>query len=548
MAKEEPATLSYKELVRRLYDLKNLALPPLEGEKSGCFSSYDRKSVYNSESGLYENWGANDDGSGFIRQEGDSLVVFELDGPGVIWRVWSALPGEGHMRIYIDDSAEPAFDRPFRDYFEKFADEGCPSNFPNLTPTLSRGRNSFIPVPFQKRCKVLLDPGWGAYYHFTYTQFPAGTRVPSFDGTFDKETKIALAEADRFLQLRGNRTPLTDNGIDHTASTVVPAGGKSVLWSAAGAGAVAMIRLRPNLADRDEERQKSALRQLALSIRWDGEASPSVWAPLGDFFGAAPGIRPYRSLPLGMNEFEFYSRWYMPFSDGARIEIENDGPEPMEIAAVIRVEPLDRLHAERLLRFHAKWHRDAYLDLDMGRFREQGDRWPDWPLLLAKGRGRFCGVHLHVFNAWEQPEAEPETWWYGRWDRKTIDWWWGEGDEKFFIDGETFPSTFGTGSEDYIGYAWAAEPPFPMFDSAFASQPYIEMDGNGHTSVNRFHIADNIPFQESFEGFIEKYKDNAWGSGNRCLYAATVYWYQEPGTLDAYGRVPVEERLGYDRL
>lgn len=39
-------------------------------------------------------------------------------------------------------------------------------------------------------------------------------------------------------------------------------------------------------------------------------------------------------------------------------------------------------------------------------------------------------------------------------DNKTIDWWWGEGDEKFFVDGEKFPSSFGTGSEDYIGYAW----------------------------------------------------------------------------------------------
>jgi hypothetical protein len=39
----------------------------------------------------------------------------------------------------------------------------------------------------------------------------------------------------------------------------------------------------------------------------------------------------------------------------------------------------------------------------------------------------------------------------GAWDKKNIDWWWGEGDEKFFVDGEQFPSTFGTGSEDYVG-------------------------------------------------------------------------------------------------
>lgn len=60
-----------------------------------------------------------------------------------------------------------------------------------------------------------------------------------------------------------------------------------------------------------------------------------------------------------------------------------------------------------------------------------------------------------------------------------MDWWWGEGDEKFFVDGERFPSTFGTGSEDYIGYAWAAEPPFARFDSAYACMNAMPLDGNG---------------------------------------------------------------------
>ncbi|PQP85579.1 hypothetical protein CPT76_35455, partial [Paenibacillus sp. AR247] len=63
---------SYQDLVRRLYDLEALAIPPQDGEKSGCFSSFDRSSIYHAETGLYENWGANDDGAGFIRQEGDS--------------------------------------------------------------------------------------------------------------------------------------------------------------------------------------------------------------------------------------------------------------------------------------------------------------------------------------------------------------------------------------------------------------------------------------------------------------------------------------------
>ncbi|QLG40433.1 DUF2961 domain-containing protein [Paenibacillus sp. E222] len=543
-AKQEQPSYLYKDLVRRLYDFESLAVPPQAGEKSGCFSSFDRSSVYNAETGLYENWGANDDGGGFIRKEGDSIVAMELSGPGVIWRFWSALPEDGHIRIYIDHADTPVINQPFRDYFEKFNQEGPPANFPNLSPTLSRGRNSFIPISFQKHCKVLLDKGWGAYYHITYTSFPSEVKLPSFDGSIDKESAIALAEADRVLQQRGIDSSLNTEGSSLENVTVsVPAGGKAVLFDKKGAGAISMIRIRTDLGRKSEEQQRILVRQLAISMKWDNGVDPSVWAPLGDFFGSAPGIKPYRSLPLGMNEHEMYSYWYMPFSEGARIEIENDGTQPCEISADIRYFPLTTSHTDDLLRFHAKWHRDDYLDMDVERFKEGGDRWPDWPLLLTKGRGRFCGVHLHVYNTWEKPDEEAETWWYGRWDRKTIDWWWGEGDEKFFVDGESFPSTFGTGSEDYIGYAWAAEPPFPMFDSAFASQPFIELDANGHTSVSRFHICDNIPFMNSFEGFIEKYKENQWGPNNQCLYASTVYWYQERCTSDDYRPVSVNDRL-----
>ncbi|MGO4549262.1 glycoside hydrolase family 172 protein [Paenibacillus sp. 2TAB23] len=540
---------TYRDLVERLFNLEVLAVPPVAGERSGSFSSFDRSSVYNEATSRYENWGANDDGGGYIREEDSGIVACELDGPGVIWRVWSALPGEGHIRIYLDNSMEPVIDKPFRDYFEKFSDEGCPANFPNIAPTLSRGRNSYIPIPFQKHCKVVLDKDWGSYYHFTYTQFPNEVQLPDFTGKFDKDSSIALAEADRLLQNRGRHRPHQHQPHnDRTVSLSIPAGGKSVALDHAGAGAISMIRIRTELAHQTEDQQRIALRQLVISMKWDHEDKPSVWAPLGDFFGSAPGIKPYRALPLGMDGNEFYCNWYMPFSEGAIIEIANDGPELQTLVIDIRTVSMMKEQADKLLRFHAKWHRDAFLDLEKERYVEGGDRWPDWPLLLAEGPGRFCGVHLHVYNAWKKPDQDADTWWYGREDRKTIDWWWGEGDEKFFIDGETFPSTFGTGSEDYIGYAWAAEPPFPIFDSAFACQPYVEIDGNGHTSVNRFHICDNIPFIQSFEGFIEKYKANDWEDGNRCLYASTVYWYQARGTIDRYVPIELQKRIGYDTL
>ena len=38
------------------------------------------------------------------------------------------------------------------------------------------GQNLYMPIPYQKSCKIVADEGWGAYYHFTYGTFPKGTQ------------------------------------------------------------------------------------------------------------------------------------------------------------------------------------------------------------------------------------------------------------------------------------------------------------------------------------------------------------------------------------
>jgi hypothetical protein len=69
-----------------------------------------------------------------------------------------------------------------------------------------------------------------------------------------------------------------------------------------------------------------ALRALTVSMSWDRETNPSVWAPPGDFFGAACGYIPYTALPLGMQSNGWmYCYWYTPFASRAQIVIGNDG-------------------------------------------------------------------------------------------------------------------------------------------------------------------------------------------------------------------------------
>jgi len=55
----------------------------------------------------------------------------------------------------------------------------------------------------------------------------------------------------------------------------------------------------------------------------------------------------------------------------------------------------------------------------------------------------------------------------------------------------------------------------------------MPINGNGHTVINRFQIADNVPFQKSFEACLERYKKGQWGKTTTAFTDATVYWYQE---------------------
>lgn len=116
--------------------------------------------------------------------------------------------------------------------------------------------------------------------------------------------------------------------------------------------------------------------------------------------------------------------------------------------------------------------------------------------------------------------------------------WWGEGDEKFFVDGEKFPSSIGTGSEDYFGYAWC-DP--HLFQRAYHCQTMTQ-NNHGHQSVLRWHVLENIPFQSSFEADIEKYYDN---ENHGTLYACTTCWYLAPSGADPFQAIPAVDRFGY---
>ena len=511
--------LTYVDLVNRMIDLERLAVLPGEGERAAMCSSYDRRSRYDAASGKYVQWSANNDGPQFIRKEGKAVVLAEMEGPGVLWRVWSALAESGHVKIYLDGAEKPVIDMPFEHFFDG---KHAPFNYPRLSYQLEdlgcRGRNLYFPIPYQKSCKVVAEEGWGRYYQFTYLSFPEGTAVPTFRAELPPEAKAALNRVDAFLHERLGTDPAAGRPGEQTLVKVVqPAAGETVcVAELAGPRAITAIRVDVDFDDRED--QMATLRNLALQITWDGERQPAVWCPLGDFFGTAPGVNHYESLMTGMTEDGFYALWYMPFAKRGVVELVNESPRKREVRFEITHAPLDRPF-EGLGHFHAKWHRDV--------FPVSEDRWPDWTLVKTEGRGRFCGTMLHVWN----PRAGHHA------AAGEGHWWWGEGDEKFFVDGEKFPSTFGTGSEDYFGYAWCD---FHAFQRPYHNQTMTEKNA-GHQTVSRWQIVDNVPFQQSFEGCLEKYFPN----DRPTLYACVACWYLAPGGTDPHRAVPAEQRHAY---
>jgi hypothetical protein len=489
----------------------SLAVLPAQGETCAQWSSYDRASKYDEATGKYVKWDANADGEGIIRREGNLSVFAEMEGPGCIFRIWSALPEKGHVKIYLDGSEKPVVDMPFADYFDGKHE---PFNYPRLSYRLedvgSRGQNLYFPIPYQKSCKIVAEDKWGAYYHFDYVTYPKGTKVPTFSPELVKENAAALQEVDDYFRDKLGTDPAgrRPDAMERIGISRVDAGQTAKVAELTGPAAVTALRIKNLSVFKDREDEMAALRKLVLKITWDGQKEPAVWCPLGDFFGTAPGINKYKSLPTGMTDDGFYSLWYMPFAKSAVIELVNDDTVARAAQFEITTAPLSRPFSE-LGHFHCKWHRDI--------FPLSKDRWPDWVMVRSEGRGRFCGVMLHVWN----PRGG----------------WWGEGDEKYFVDGEKFPSTIGTGSEDYFGYAWG-DP--HLFQKPFHCQTMTQ-NNSGHQSLLRWLIVDNVPFQKSFEGCIEKYFPNSNGT----LYACTVCGYLAPGGVDPIKPTPADQRHGY---
>jgi hypothetical protein len=271
--------------------------------------------------------------------------------------------------------------------------------------------------------------------------------------------------------------------------------------------------------------ESSHLKTHVLRAFWDGEPTPSVEVPLGDFFGLGLGeYFLYQSALTNVAPIKALNAYFpMPFRSSARITVTNEGQ-----------------YRTSNFYFNIDFHGVASLPEDVGYFHAQYRQQiptagvnnqplnltgaENYVFMEATGRGHLVGVFQAVLQ--------------------NQDGWMGEGDEMIFIDGDPQPAIHGTGTEDYFGGGWnfgarlgAVPFSYPLIGAPLIQNPEV---AGGRIVMYRWHVDNPVRFQRSLKMTIEH------GSGNDRSdnYYTVAYWYQSephaafPALPPAAARVP----------
>ena len=473
-------------LLDEMSDLELLAHPARQRFRTFLASSYDRSSVSPAvSSDAPTGWYANHDWGNFYGTAADPSgkgvgIMLDVDGPGVITRIWSATP-DGTMRIYLDGAGAPMLEASASDLLSGL----IPPFVPPFAGATAQGGNLEFPIPFQKHAKITWDATDG-YYQVTYRIYAdPSIVVKTFDLASLDTSKLNLGKT-RLL------APVLPAGNIVNSQAVLTASSPELTIEASPAGEeIIALQVNPTVV------AAPSLRSSVLSLRFDGKET--VRAPLGDFFGAGPGLLPHATLPLEVSAGgQLIARFVMPFARSAVVRIDAaDGLQAM-VTAFHRAAVFDR----GTYYFHAHW--SARGPMSSRPYRD---------ILLADlaGEGSYVGTFLAVGN------SSPA--------------WWGEGDEKIWVDDDAFPSLFGTGTEDYFGQANCSPDLYshPFRAQTLAAGDGFVVDANGLFSMLRTHILDPIRFSASLKFNLELWH---WDDSAEVTFDNVAYFYLSASATD----------------
>jgi hypothetical protein len=465
--------------IQELYRLDRL--PVLrESIKVASISSYDRT-------------GGNNDGFGgqysYVRKEKDGLVLADLKGPGVIYRIWTPTPTDDMLEFYFDGQSKPSIQVRFRDLFLG----KHPAFVRPLVGYGGGGFYSYVPIPYEKSCKVFIRAERFQFYQINYAIYPEGTPIVSFPKQPADEYAAHLEKARKLFESYGG----------DISSYVVPPGGsierfsKKVQLKSSEAvkifetdrpGRIVAIRISPAAALIDKDRG------IVLRAYWDGDEKPAILSPAGDFFGYAWGEPATKSLLIGTANGVSYCYFPMPFDKSARIELfsEQSPAKETQLDAEVLFVPVTRRQTEG--KFYAIWRRE-----------NPTTKGKPFTFIETQGRG-----HLVGFIQQSQGFESGNTYFF-------------EGDDQTTIDGEL--AIHGTGSEDFynggwydVTGRWDSKRSFPL-SGCLGYKKHL-----GRTGAYRFLLGDAYSYHKSIVQTIEHAP-----TGNDLIndYCAVTFLYSQ---------------------
>ena len=488
--------ISTADLLQRVIDLQRLATTPPVGEQTRTFSSYDRRSRIDSQ-GRTVDWDANDDCGNFLGRTTDGWnLMAEAEGPGAITRVWCPNP-KGDIRIVLDGEIV------IEDDFAHVLSGELP---PLVVPLVQPGLCSYFPMGFARDCRVMCRNS-AACYQIDVVRLRANERVRRFTRDLDEAAQAALAEVTEALL-----TGLSDKQLfsEHRTMAVAAqqdlAPGDVLSETLDGDGTVRAMYLA--LTDRAAPRGLYALHRCILRVFVDGEDEPRVEAPLIDFFGSGFEYTYFNSLVVGTDKVPpfplperrfgedrlMYSYFPMPYRDGLRVEVENVNPGKKKIGLLLHMRVDKRSPEQASLPFNARYRREDPCHV------------LDFQLIDVQGAGRLVGWVLNI----DCPHRD----------------WWGEGDEKVWVDGEAFPSHYGTGVPFDFSPDRDAEVQAGAMHGVTRSGQY------GKSSSYRWYVPDAIGFGRSIRATIEN-----WRTPRDTYMGVVAYWYGPQATEAQFPRL-----------
>jgi len=503
--------VTLNSLIEEMTVRKNLSYFPRKEFTHRQFSSYNRASVSPYKPGWYENY----DMSHFLRVEEQSgrreFVMLDAAGPGAIVRWWMTFykAQNGVLRIYIDNDTTPVIQGAPKDLLS-----GTLLSVPPLAVSVQAGaplgeegrdydHNLYVPIPFARHCKITYECDslilryenegvavpqgyyWpDVFYNIGYRSYKENVLVESF-------SMQGLNEARPFLDEAGKK--LLNNKVSSESETdfeklIRPGDSLEIAFTEKHH---ALNRLMVEL---QAFNIPQALRSTVIKASFDGYGT--VWVPIGEFFGTGYSQVPHKTW---MNQRDergtMESFWVMPFRKKCVITFINYGSEKIHLKGSAGLSAY-RWKANSMY-FGSSWHEYYHI-----KTRSDNGSPFDLNFIDIRGKGVYAGDQVTLFNNTYK--------------------WWGEGDEKIFVDRESFPSSFGTGSEDYYGYSFARQ---ESFSHPFLSQPTGIGNMNWGVTINMRHRSlDAIPFKTSISANIELWH---WAS-IKMNYALTTYYYIMP--------------------